>query len=515
MKKRITVAVLAATMLMGLLTGCGSKAETPESTEPVAAPTETKANEISVGIANDLAESLNPLRSGYTAGTREVMFNVFEGLMKLNPDGSLYPAVAEKYEVSDDGLTYTFTIRDGIKYHNGQAVTVQDVVYSVEQCKTPDESGAMVEPALQMIEKIETPDERTVVFTISHPDDEFLNYLTVAVVPADYTEQDTKPVGTGPFKFVSRTAQDSVVLEKFDEYWGEGAKLDKVTFKIIENADSMVLALQSGAIDFCNHLPTIQATQLSDEFNIVEGSMALIQALYLNNNVEPFNNELVRQALSYATDRKQIIDIAFDGYGTVVGSSVYPTLGKWYDESLSELYPYDVEKAKELLAEAGYENGFDMTITVPSNYPQHVDTAQVLANQYKAIGVNVEIQPVEWATWVSEVYKGRNYQATITGVDAHYPTARAMMERFMSEHSKNFINYNNEDFDSLMNEAIGAGDDTQRTELYIEAQRNLAQHAANVYIQAPADLVAVRKGLEGVNFYPIYALDMASLYWAE
>ncbi len=515
MKKRITVAVLILTMLMGLLTGCGTKTEATESDAPAPVPAEKRANEISVGIANDLTESLNPLKSGYTAGTREVMFNVFEGLMKLSSDGSLYPAVAEKYEVSEDGLVYTFTIRDGIKYHNGETVTAQDVAYSVEQCMTPDESGAMVEPALTMIEKIETPDERTVVFTIAHPDGEFLNYLTVAVVPEDYTEQDTKPVGTGPFKFVSRSAQDSVVLEKFDQYWGEGAKLDKVTFKIIENADSMVLSLQSGAIDFCNHLPTIQAAQLSDDFNIAEGSMALVQALYLNNKVAPFDNELVRQALCYATDRKQIIDVAFDGYGSVVGSSVYPTLGKWYDESLNELYPYDVEKAKELLAQAGYGDGFNMTITVPSNYQQHVDTAQVLANQYKEIGVNVEIQPVEWATWVSEAYNGRNFQTTITGVDAHYPTARAMMERFISDQSNNFINYDNKDFDSLMAEAIGTSDEAQRTEFYIEAQRNLAQHAANVYIQAPADLVAVRKGLEGVNFYPIYALDLASLYWAE
>lgn len=502
-------------MLMGALTGCGTKTETPKSDAPQTETNGERANEISVGIANDLSESLNPLKTGYTAGTREVMFNVFEGLMKLKPDGNLIPAVAESYEVSDDGLTYTFKIREGVKFHNGDIVNAQDVAYSIEQCKTPDETGAMAEPALQMIEKIETPDDSTVVFTIDHADGEFLNYLTVAVVPDDYTEQDTKPVGTGPFKFRSRTAQEAVVIERFDDYWGEKAKLDKVTFKIIENGDSMVLSLQSGAIDYCNHLPTIQAAQLKDEFNIVEGSMPLIQALYLNNNVAPFDNELVRQALSYATDRRQIIDIAFDGYGSVVGSSIYPTLGKWFDESLSELYPYDVEKAKELLTEAGYPDGFDMTITVPSNYPQHVDTAQVLADQYKAIGINVEIQPVEWAAWVSEVYKGRNFQTTITGVDAHYPTARAMMERFMSEHGKNFINYNNEDFDRLMTEAIASGDDAQRTELYTEAQRNLAQHAANVYIQAPADLVAVRKGLEGVNFYPVSALDMASLYWAE
>lgn len=241
--------------------------------------------------------------------------------------------------------------------------------------------------------------------------------------------------------------------------------------------------------------------------------MSLVQALYLNNGVEPFNNELVRQAMCYATDRQQILDVAFDGYGSLIGSSMYPALGKYFDESLTDTYTYDPEKAKALLAEAGYPDGFAMTITAPSNYPQHVDTAMVLAEQYKAIGLDVTIENVEWNTWLDKVYKNRDFQTTVVGLDASTLTARAMLARFHSESPKNFVNYSDPEYDELFDAALAATTDAEQTELYRAAEANLAQHAANVYIQAPADLVAVRKGLTGVRFYPIYVLDLAGLSW--
>ena len=511
MKKRITSILLLAALLCTLLAGCGGAPASGSAAESGAAA--PHANEITVGLANDLDESLDPHFAGGSAGTREVMFNVFEGLVKPSPAGDLVPALAESWEISEDGLTYTFKLRPDVKYHNGHMLTAADVVYSFERCMSGEDPAIQQLPALEVIESIETPDEATVVFTLNKADAEFMSSMTLAIVPADYTEQATAPVGTGPFKYVSRAAQDSVVLEKFDEYWGQPAYLDKVTLKIIENADSMVLSLQSHAIDLCNHLPTAQAAQLSDEFDIVEGSMSLVQALYINNAVEPFDNELVRQALCYATDRQQILDVAFDGYGSLVGSSMYPSLSKYFDESLTDTYTYDPEKAKALLAEAGYPDGFAMTITAPSNYPQHMDTAQVLAEQYKAIGLDVTINTVEWSTWLEEVYSGRNFQTTVVGLDASSLSARAMLARFHSESPKNFVNYNNEEYDKLFDGALAAATDAEQIDLYKQAERNLAEHAANVYIQAPADLVAVSKGLTGVQFYPIYVLDLASIRW--
>ena len=506
MKKRLMSLLLLAGLLCAVLTGCGdgSAEETPED--------RAAANAITVGIAQDLDDSLDPHKT-VKAGTREVMFNVFEGLMKPTPDGELTPAIAENYTVSEDHKTYTFTLREGVKFHNGDTVTAEDVVYSINRCAAATETGIVQVEAFSVIEAVEAVDERTVAITISEPSNEFISYLTTAVLPADYTEQDTAPVGTGPFRFVSRTAQDSIVLERFEDYWGTPAQLDKVTLKIIENADSLMMSLQSGAIDLCSHLTSTQVDQLGDDFTVAEGTMNLVQALYLNNAVAPFDDVRVRQALSYAVDKQGIIDLAFDGYGSPIGSSMYPAFGKYFDEDLTDYYEYNPEKAKELLAQAGYPDGFEMTITVPSNYKPHMDTAEVLVQQLAAVGVTATILPVEWESWVSDTYTGRQFQSTVVGVDAANMTARALLERFTSTYGSNFINYNSANYDALFQQALATYDDAEQTALYKAMERDLTENAANVYIQDLADLVAVRQGLGGVVFYPIYVLDLSGIHY--
>ena len=520
MKRKLLALLLLASLLGAVLSGCGdgSAAQAPEdgqtngSTAGAASP-ETLKNEITVGIAQDLDNSLDPHKT-MKAGTREVMFNVFEGLVKPAPNGDLIPAIAEDYTVSEDHRTYTFTLREGVRFHNGDTVTAEDVVYSIQRCASADETGIVPVEAFSSITELTAADERTVAITISEPSNEFLSYLTTAVIPADYTEQDTAPVGTGPFKFISRAAQDNIVLERFEDYWGEPAKLDQVTLKIMENADSILMSLQSGAVDLCAHLTSIQTAQLGDDFYIAEGTMNLVQALYLNNAEKPFDDVRVRQALCYAVDREQILDLAFDGYGALIGSSMYPAFSKYFDESLTNYYPHDVDKARALLADAGYPDGFSMTITVPSNYQPHMDTAQVIVEQLREVGVSAEIVPIEWESWVNDVYVGRQFQSTVVGVDASNMTARALLERFTSDYGKNFINYNSPAYDALFRQAIASYDDAEQTALYKEMEADLTQNAANVYIQDLADLVAVRKGLEGVTFYPIYVLDLANIHFA-
>ena len=194
---------------------------------------------------------------------------------------------------------------------------------------------------------------------------------------------------------------------------------------------------------------------------------------------------------------------------------MYPAFSKYFDDSLTDYYTYNTEKAKELLTEAGYPNGFDMTITVPSNYQPHMDTAQVLVEQLKAIGVNATIQPVEWASWLSDVYTGRQYQATVVGVDASNMTARALLERFTSTASNNFINYNDPEYDALFAQAQTTADDAEQTALYKQMETRLTENAANVYIQDLADLVALRSNLDGLNFYPIYVLDLSTVHYVQ
>ena len=518
MKKRIAALLAALSLLSAVLTGCGGGSngnggQTDNNGATDAVTARAAAGELNVGIAQDLDSSLDPHKT-VKAGTREVMFNVFEGLLKPDSTGDLKPALAESYTVSDDHLLYTVRLRSGVKFHNGQDVTPEDVIWSYQRCGNPD-SADIIQVAAFADAEIYQEGENTVCFRLSEPSNEFISYLTTAVLPKDYTEQDTAPVGTGPFKFVSRTAQDSVVLERFDDYWGEKPSLSKVTYKIIENADSVVMSLQSGAVDLFAHLTATQVAQLGEGFHVEEGTMNLVQALYLNNAAEPFNNEKVRQALCYAVDKQQIIDVAFDGYGSPIGSSMYPAFQKYFVEDLTDYYPYDPERARELLAEAGYPDGFSMTITVPSNYQPHIDTATVLVEQLKAVGITAEIQPVEWGAWLSEVYGNRQFQSTVVGVDASNMTARALLERFTSAADDNFINYQNTDYDALFQQAQATADDAEQTELYKQMERNLTEHAANVYIQDLADLVVLRNGLEGYQFYPIYVMDLSTVHYAQ
>ena len=177
--------------------------------------------------------------------------------------------------------------------------------------------------------------------------------------------------------------------------------------------------------------------------------------------------------------------------------------------------PEDVERAKELLAQAGYPDGFDMTISVPNNYQPHMDTAEVVAEQLRAVGVNVTIQPMEWGVWHEQVYKGRDFQATLVGLDASAMTARALLERFTSDNAKNFVNYNNPDYDALFTQAMNASDDAQQAEVYKQMETMLSDTAANLYIQDLADLVAMRQNLAGLEFYPIYVLDLSTVHFVK
>lgn len=516
MKKKLLALFLALVMVGAVLPGCGDGSKDPggqgnngKTGEPV------KGGEITVGIAQDLDDSLDPHQT-VAAGTREVLFNIFEGLVKPNSDGEMIPAVAEKYTLSEDGTTYTFTLREGVKFHNGQTVTAEDVVYSINRCAAvPEGQEKPLVAAFSAVKSVEALDEKTVAVTIAQRDLEFISYMTAAIIPADYENQDTAPVGTGPFKFVSRTPQQDFVMERFEDYWGAPAWLDKVTYKICENADALVMNLNGGSIDLCAHLTSAQASQLNQNFQVLEGTMNLVQAIYLNNQAKPFDNQLVRQALCYAIDRQGIMDMVADGHGTAVGSSIYPAFTKYFLPELVDKYPHDVAKAKELLAQAGYPDGFDMTISVPNNYQPHMDTAEVVAEQLREAGINVTIQPVEWSTWLDTIYNGRQFQATVVGVDAANMTARAMLERFTSDYGKNFINYNNPAYDTLFQQAINAQDEATQTDLYKQMESMLADTAANVYIQDLCDLVAMRQDLGGLKFYPIYVLDLSTVYFTQ
>lgn len=510
MKRIISILLVVTTTLSLALTGCsGNKNSTASTSDNNASSEPTEGGSITVGISQDL-DSLDP-HLAVSAGTKEVLFNIFEGLVKPDADGNLQPAVASDYTISDDAKTYTFTLRDGVKFHNGQDVTAEDVKYSIDRCADTSNGEPLVS-AFSIIESVNIVDDKTVEINLSEPNTEFAAYMTTAIIPKDYADQATAPVGTGPFKFESRTADQDFVMVKNEDYWGTKAHLDKVVFKIIADADTLVTNLKGGSVDMVMRLTTSQAAELTDGFHIEEGTMNLVQALYLNNAVEPFNNEKVRQALCYAINPQEIMDIVADGKGERVGTSMYPGLKKYFDKDLNDYYTQDYDKAKELLKEAGYEDGFDMEITVCSADQPHMDAAQVIVEELKEIGVNATIKPVEWQTWLSEAYMNRNFQSTVVGVDAANLTARAMLERFVSDADNNFINFNDPEYDETFAKAIATTDDKEQVKLYKDCEKILTEKAANVYIQDLANLVAIRDGYDGYVFYPLYVQDMSTIY---
>ena len=515
MKKRILAVFLAAAALTCSLSACGGATTqtTAPSDETTPSSGEPHGNEITVGIAQDLESSLDPYQMT-AAGTREVMFNVFEGLVKPDSSGNYVNAVASDVSISEDGLTYTFTLRDGVVFHHGETCTTEDVLYSFETCAATSWTSAVVE-ALSAVTDLRAEGNQVIV-TLNAPNPDFLSYVSsVSIVPAGYDQQATQPVGTGPFKFVSRSVQENIILERHEDYYGTPAYLDRVTYRIYEDSNALFTALNSGALDLVAHLTSDQVSNLTNGYEVLEGTMNLVQALYLNHAVEPFVVVRVRQALCEAVDVDAMLALTAGGHGTKVGSSMYPAFTKYFDASLADAYPHDVEKAKALLAEAGYPDGFSFTITVPSNYQPHVDTAEVLVEQLSQVGITAQIDLVVWDTWLVDVYGDRNVAATVVGFDSSILNASGMLARWVTGSDQNMINYSDPDYDAAYAAAQATVDDAEQTAYYKECLQILSDTAANVYLQDLADFVAINPALEGFQFYPLYVIDMSLLRFAD
>ena len=523
MKKKQLLSGVMALLLSASLCACGGS-KTAEGTSEAAGEsseaetsntlsegTPVPGGSVVYGMTQDLA-SLDP-HVDTDAGTRDVVFNLYEGLVKPTSDGGFIPAVASDYIISDDAKTYTFTLRDGITFHDGTPVTIEDVKYSIDRyAEIQGESSAFS----SLVDSVEVQDDKTLVVNLKESYSEFLPMMTIAIIPQSNEDPAGNPIGTGPFKYVSYTPGQNLELEKYDGYWQEGVpSLDSVEFKFIADVDTAFVELQAGTIDILKYLTAVQAETLGDEdYNIVQGSMNLVHAMYLNSAYEPLSKTEVRQALCYAVDRDAINNFIFGGKSHIIGSHMIPAMSKYYEPEAETVYSYDPEKAKELLADAGYADGFDLEITVPSSYSQHVDSAQIIADELSQVGINVTLNQVEWSTWLQDVYKGGNFQATVIGFDGTLAPSD-WLKKYVTDDAKNFMHYSNTEYDDVFNTAYTTVDDDVKVENYKKAQMILAEDAAAVYIEDPANLVAVSKKFGGYTFYPTAAEDMSLLYQVE
>lgn len=513
-KKSLCVLLVTALLGMAVLGGCadgtGESSEDNSSKESAA----KSGGSIVVGVQQDI-DSLDPHKAT-AAGTKEIIFNIFEGLVKPDENGNLINAVASDFRVSEDGLTYTFTLRENVKFHNGNVVTAEDVKYSLERVSGLLDGTPLIS-TLKTIQSVDILDEKTVQVKVESANTELIYSFVAAIIPAGSGEDESAdPIGTGPFSFVSYKPQEGIVLAKNPEYWQEGLPyLDQVEFKIINSADTALLELQGGTIDFYAYLTDSQVQALQGSHQVISSVSNVVQALFLNNAVEPLNDVRVRQAISYAIDKESINDFVGGGNGTLISSAMLPTLKENYVD-LNDTYgtTANVEKAKELLADAGYPDGFDLEITIPSDYEFHMQTGEVIVEQLKAVGINATIKAVEWATWLDEAYNNRQYVATISGITCD-STPGYLLNRFQTDSKKNFINFQNAEYDEIYAKAQAELDPAKKAEYYKELQKILCDEAGSVFLQIPANQTAISKRLAGYKFYPVYVQDMSTVYITE
>ena len=510
MKKKLCGLLFTALLTMAVLGGCADG--TGESSGD--------KSSVVVGIQQDI-DSLDPHKAT-AAGTKEILFNIFEGLVKSDENGNLIGAVASDYTISEDGLVYTFTLRENVKFHNGNVVTAEDVKYSLERASGLLDGTALISTLgtdKGGITSVDILDEKTVQVTVGSANTELIYSFVAAIIPSGSGEEEgADPVGTGPFSFVSYTPQVGIVVKKNPDYWQEGLPyLDEVNFKIVGSAETALMELQGGTIDIYPYLTDSQAQALKNgnTHQVIASPSNVVQALFLNNAVEPLDNVLVRQAILFALDKDQINDFVGGGTGSLIGSAMLPTLADYYKD-LNNVYGTgaNVEKAKELLTEAGYPNGFDLVIDIPSNYEFHMQTGEVIVEQLKAVGINASINAVEWNTWLNDIYNGRQYTATISGVTCDQ-TPGYMLNRFETTSSKNFINYSNAEYDEVYRKAQAALDLNEKAGYYKQLQQLLVDDAATAFIMVPGNMTAISNRLAGYKFYPIYVQDMSTVYVVE
>lgn len=465
---------------------------------------------IVVGIPQDI-DSLDPHKSSAT-GTQEIMFNVFTGLMSPSPSGEVIPEIAESYTSNEDMTVYTFKLRKNVKFHNGQDLTARDVKYSFDRVcgKTKDQNKALSSIYENIIDSVNVIDIRNIEFKLTAPDPSFLTKMTLAIIPENTgLKQEKDPVGAGPYKFVKYTPGISVELTKNNDYYIEGQPIiENAEFKIFTDMNAAVMSLTNREIDYMNvtedYLPQIS----ENGFNIKSYSMNTVQLLALNNDFGPFKDIRVRKAINYAVDKDTLISMVSKS-SPKLGSNFSSVMSAFYKEGLEKLYEYNPDRAKKLLKEAGYEN-LKFTCRVASEYKFNLEAAQIIKEQLRNIGVEMDLDVIDWNTWLQEVYKNKQHEATVIGFTGKLDPYR-ILHRYVSDYSKNFINFRDEKYDEVLKEALSEVDLNKRVNLYKEAQSILAEQAASVFLMDPSYNIVMDKNLQGYKFYPINFIDLRTL----
>ncbi len=455
---------------------------------------------------------LDPTSAAAGAIDSVLYANVFEGLTRFGADGAILPGLAESWEVSDDGLIYTFDLRDGVTFHDGTAMDAEDVKFTLDRARAEDSANAQ-KALFEDIAEMTAPDPQTVQITLAQPNGALPFNLAwgdaVIVAPESIDAIKQAPVGTGPFRFEEWVQGDRIELARYAEYWGAAPALEAATFKFISDPTAAFAAMMAQDIDAFAGYPApenLPQFEADPRFQVLVGSTEGETILAMNNGQPPFDNALVRAAVAHAINRQDIIDGAMFGLGTPIGTHFAPHNPDYLD--LMDFSPFDPEKARALLAEAGFADGFTTTLKLPP--PSYARRGgEIVGAQLRAVGIETEITNLEWAQWLEEVFRGKDFGLTI--VSHTEPADINIYAR-----PDYYFQYDNPDFQALMKELSATSDMAARTELLHQAQRMIAEDHVNAYLFQLAFPTVADARLRGLwENQPTQATDLTGVSWAE
>jgi peptide/nickel transport system substrate-binding protein len=478
---------------------------------PLAALAQKRKDAVALAMTLE-PPGLDPTAGAASAIAEIVHYNIFETLTKINADGVVTPLLAESWEVSPDLKTYTFKLRRGVKFQNGEPFNAAAVKFSFERA-AGEKSTNKDKRTFASMESVAAVDDHTVVIINKELNPDFLFLMgqatAIIVEPKSVDTNATKPVGTGPYRLETWSKGASVTLAKWPEYRSAASiKMNKVTFRFISDPAAQVAALLSGDVDA---FPRVAAARSLEQFKsdprfqvIISGSRAKT-IVALNNKKKPLDDVRVRRAIAAAIDRKAVIQGAADGFGVPIGSHYVPGAFGFVDTTA--INPFNPDKAKALLSEAGIKTPLELSLILPP-VPYARQGGEVIAAQLAKVGIVAKLQNVEWAQWLSGVYGNKNYDMTIISHVEPFDLGNFAKPGY-------YWGYESAKFNELYNQINNAPRAADRAKLLGDAQRMLANDAVHAFLYQPQWITVARKGLRGMwKDMPVFVNDVGALSWS-
>ncbi|SNR47225.1 ABC transporter substrate-binding protein [Puniceibacterium sediminis] len=455
---------------------------------------------------------LDPTSAAAGAIDSVLYANVFEGLTRFAPDGSVIPALATNWEISADGLTYTFHLHPGVTFHDGTTMDAEDVKFSLDRARADDSVNAQ-KALFADIADVTVTDAQTVTITLAQPNGAFLFNLAwgdaVIVAPESIDNIKTAPIGTGPFRFDNWRQGDQITLTEYPGYWGDKPALTSATFKFISDPTAAFAAMMAQDIDAFAGFPApenLPQFEADPRFQVLVGSTEGETILAMNNKQPPFDDPKVREAVAHAINRQDVIDGAMFGLGTPIGTHFAPHNPDYVD--LTAQSAYDPELSLRLLSDAGLPDGFTTTLKLPP--PSYARRGgEIIAAQLREVGIQTEITNLEWAQWLEEVFRGHDFGLTIV-------SHTEPMDINIYARPDYYFQYDNPAFQDLMTTLNTTTDAAARSDLLRQAQTMIADDYVNGYLFQLAYPTVADARLRGLWLnQPTQATDLTGVSWAE